>query len=197
MSIGSLAIRGVVGPLFVGHGTQKLFGWFGGHGLDGTAGFFHSLGLRPGRRNAILAGVNEAVGGVLLTLGAFTPVATTMVSATMVTAIRKVHGPKGPWVTEQGYEYNAVLIAAMVALAGHGPGRPSLDAALLPNFKGSRWALASLGAAVAGSYLADVLNERVPEQAGEPQTAGAGAGDPASTDEARFTKEGTSAPTGS
>jgi hypothetical protein len=84
----------------------------------------------------------------------------------------------------------------MVVLADSGPGRPSVDAALLPSFKGSRWALASLGAAVAGSYLADVLNEQVPEQqAGPPQAAGAG--DPTSTEEARFTKEQASAATGS
>lgn len=136
MSIGSAAVRGIVGPLFVGHGTQKLFGWFGGHGIEGTGGFFESLGLRPGRRNAIAAGVTEALGGALLTLGAATPLAATMVSSTMVTAIRKVHAPKGPWVTEGGYEYNLVLIGAMAAVVDHGPGSPSVDAKLFPNWKG-------------------------------------------------------------
>src|SRR3982751_6385146 len=104
MNLGKLALRGIVGPLFVGHGTQKLFGWFGGHGLEGTAGFFEQgLGLRPGKRHATAAG---------------------MIIGTMVTAIRKVHAPKGPWVTEGGYEYNAVLIAAIFALAESGPGTP-------------------------------------------------------------------------
>ena len=94
MDIGRLFLRGVVGPLFVGHGTQKLFGWFGGHGLDGTGGFFESLGLRPGKRHATAAGAAEAAGGVLLTLGALTPLAAAMISGTMITAIRKVHLPR-------------------------------------------------------------------------------------------------------
>jgi putative oxidoreductase len=162
MSIGSLAIRGVVGPLFIGHGTQKLFGWFGGHGLEGTAGFFESIGLRPGARNAMAAGASEALGGLLLTLGAFTPLATSLISGAMVTAIRKVHAPNGPWVTEQGYEYNATVIAAMTAVAAYGPGRPSVDERLFPNLKGTGWALASVGAAVAGSYLMDRFNEPAP-----------------------------------
>lgn len=187
MSIGSLTVRGVIGPLFIGHGTQKLFGWFGGHGLEGTAGFFEHIGLRPGTRNAVAAGVAEALGGLLLTLGAFTPLATSLVSGSMVTAIRKVHAPNGPWVTEQGYEYNAVLVAAVTALAERGPGRPSVDARLFPNLKGTRWAVASLGGAVAGSLLMDRLNEPAPAPT-PPQDAAAG--DPASADaEPRFTKE--------
>jgi putative oxidoreductase len=185
MSIGTVAIRGVAGPLFIGHGTQKLFGWFGGHGLEGTAGFFENIGLRPGRRNAIAAGTAEALGGLLLTLGAFTPLAATMISSTMITAIRKVHVRNGPWVTEQGYEYNAVLVATMMSVVETGPGRPSIDARRFPNWKGSGWALLSLSAAVAGSYLADLLNEPAPPEA--PQASSAG--DPASTEEPRFTKE--------
>src|SRR3954449_7947161 len=161
MNLGKLALRGVVGPLFVGHGTQKLFGWFGGHGLEGTAGFFEQgIGLRPGKRHATAAGLSEALGGALLTLGAFTPAAAGMVIGTMVTAIRKGHAPKGPWVTEGGYEYNAVLVAAMFALAETGPGTPSIDAAVFPRMKGTAWALLALGAGVAGSYLAtEYFNE--------------------------------------
>jgi putative oxidoreductase len=162
MNIGTVALRGVVGPLFVGHGTQKLFGWFGGHGIEATGGFFENLGLRPGKRNAVAAGTAEALGGALLTLGAFTPLAATMVMSTMITAIRTVHLEHGPWVTENGYEYNAVLIAALATLVEHGPGRPSVDAALLPGWKGRGWAAATLGAAVAGSYLVTKMSE--PEQ---------------------------------
>jgi len=186
MSIGSVAVRGLVGPLFVGHGTQKLFGWFGGHGLEGTGGFFESVGLRPGRRNAMAAGVAEALGGALLTLGAATPLAATMVSSTMFTAIRKVHVSNGPWVTENGYEYNAVLIAALAAVVDHGPGSPSVDSKLFPNWKGPAWAALSLGAAVAGSYLVDALAEPAPEDtasAGDPEVTAAAA------EEARFHKE--------
>jgi putative oxidoreductase len=164
MSLGKLAIRGVVGPLFVGHGTQKLFGWFGGHGLEGTAGFFEQgIGLRPGKRHATAAGASEALGGALLTLGALTPIAASMIIGTMVTAIRKVHAPKGPWVTEGGYEYNAVLVATMFAIAESGPGTPSIDAAMFPRMKGTGWALLALGAGVAGSYLAtEYFNEPAP-----------------------------------
>jgi putative oxidoreductase len=122
MTLGTAAIRGVVGPLFVGHGTQKLFGWFGGHGVEGTGGYFESLGLKPGKRHATAAGVAETLGGALLTLGALTPLATTLVSGTMVTAIRKAHAQNGPWVTNGGFEYNLVLIAAMTAIAESGPG---------------------------------------------------------------------------
>ena len=186
MDIGTVAIRGVVGPLFVGHGTQKLFGWFGGHGVEGTAGFFENVGLRPGRRNAIAAGATEALGGLLLTLGAFTPLAGTLISSTMVTAVRKVHAKNGPWVTDQGFEYNIVLVAAITELVERGPGRPSVDARLFPNLRGTGWALASVGAAVAGSYLIDRVNDAASAPAPEPTA-------PATAEELRFTKEPTPA----
>jgi len=155
MDIGRTALRLVIGPLFVGHGTQKLFGWFGGHGLDGTAGFFEGkLGLKPGKRHATAAGASEAIGGALLTIGALTPVAAGLITGTMITAIRKVHAPNGPWVTQGGYEYNAVLIAAVLALTADGPGRPSVDAAAFPRLKGDALALATFaGAAAASAYL--------------------------------------------
>jgi putative oxidoreductase len=192
MDIGNIAVRGVVGPLFVGHGTQKLFGWFGGHGLEGTAGFFEGLGLRPGRRAAIAAGVSEALGGALLTLGALTPLAATMVSSSMITAMRKVHLKNGPWVTEGGYEYNLVVVASMAHLVQQGPGRPSVDDRRFPNLRGTGWAVASIGAALAGSFLVDVMSEPMPE--GTPTSSSAG--DPASTtpDEARFTREDATSP---
>jgi putative oxidoreductase len=154
MTLGKLALRATLGSLFVGHGTQKLFGWFGGHGLEGTAGFFEGqLGLRPGKRHAAAAGASEAIGGVLLITGAFTPVATAMLTGAMTTAIRKVHGSNGPWVTESGYEYNAVIIAALAALTDSGPGTLSVDAKRFPWMKGSVAAVAAVGAGVAGSYL--------------------------------------------
>jgi putative oxidoreductase len=178
MHIGRLFLRGVVGPLFVGHGTQKLFGWFGGHGLEGTGGFFENLGLRPGRRHAAAAGVLEALGGALLTIGALTPVATSMISGSMVTAIRKVHGANGPWVTDNGYEYTALVIAAMAAVATSGPGSPSVDEKLFPDWKGSGWALAGLAAAVAGSYLNDLVSADAPLEEQEAAAAGAAAASP-------------------
>jgi putative oxidoreductase len=190
MKLGKLAIRAVIGPLFVGHGTQKLFGWFGGHGLEGTAGFFEQgLGLRPGKRHATTAGLSEALGGALLTVGAFTPLAAGMVSGTMVTAIRKVHASKGPWVTEGGYEYNAVILAAMFAITESGPGPMSVDRALFPRMKGTGFALLQLAAAVAASYLAtEKLNDPAPDEpaAAEQVTGGA--------DEPRFERETEQAP---
>ena len=166
MDLGRTALRWVIGPLFVGHGTQKLFGWFGGNGLEATAGFFESkLGLRPGKRHATAAGASEAIGGALLTLGAFTPVAAGLITGTMITAIRKVHAPKGPWVTQGGYEYNAVLIAAMLALTEAGPGRPSVDARLFPWMKGNGIALAQFAtAAAAATLLTEHLNEEPPAE---------------------------------
>jgi putative oxidoreductase len=191
MKLGKLAIRGVVGPLFIGHGTQKLFGWFGGHGLEGTAGFFEQgIGLRPGKRHATAAGVSEAAGGALLTLGALTPVGAAMIIGTMATAIRKVHAPKGPWVTDGGYEYNAALIATAFAIAESGPGRPSIDAALFPRMKGTGWALLALGAGVAGSYLAtEYFNDPEPEAAPTPQAEEARFQREQAEEEARFARE--------
>src|SRR3954471_10221370 len=154
MNLGTAALRGIVGPLFIGHGTQKLFGWFDGPGLDATAGGFEQMGLRPGRRHAVAGGAAEALGGALLTLGALTPLAGSLITGAMVTAIRKVHAPNGPWVASGGWEYNAVVIGAVAAVAEHGPGVPSIDAWRFPNFKGPGWALAAVAAGVAGSYLA-------------------------------------------
>jgi putative oxidoreductase len=151
MKIGRLLLRLVVGGLFVGHGTQKLFGWFGGNGLDATAQGFEQLGLRPGRENAIAAGSAEAGGGTLLALGLQTPLAASVLIATMLTAIHRVHASKGPWVTNGGYEYNLVLIAAALALAEVGPGPLSLDAARGRERSGSHWALAALATGAIGA----------------------------------------------
>lgn len=187
MRLGTLALRGIVGPLFVGHGLQKLRGWFGGHGLDGTAQFFESLDLRPGRRHAMAAGTAETVGGALLTAGALTPVGSALLSSSMVTAIRKVHGENGIWSTNGGYEYNLVLIGAFTALADLGPGRPSVDAARLPWMHGRAWAAASLAAGVLGSYLA--TSERF-AGAAEQEGATDVPGGPAAADEGpRFVRE--------
>jgi putative oxidoreductase len=154
MDIGTTLIRATVGPLFVGHGTQKLFGWFGGHGIEGTGGFFESLGLRPGKRHAVAAGAAETLAGALITAGALTPLAAAAVNATMFTAVRTAHKGKGPWVTGGGWEYNAVLIATTTLLAEAGPGRLSVDAQRFPKLKGPLWAAFALGAGAAGSYLA-------------------------------------------
>jgi len=174
MKIGRLLLRLVVGGLFVGHGTQKLFGWFGGQGLDATAQGFEQIGMRPGRRNAIAAGAAEAGGGALLTLGLATPLAASVLTATMMTAIHRVHGTKGPWLTNGGYEYNLVLIAAVLALSEVGPGELSLDAALGRERSGPEWALAALltGAIGAiGAHVAAAAQPAPPDQSTAQSTA--------------------------
>jgi putative oxidoreductase len=167
MNAGLLIARLTIGGLFVGHGTQKLFGWFDGPGPEGTAQMMDKLELSPGHRHARAAALSETVGGALLALGGLTPLAGAMLSGTMFTAIRKVHFAKGLWNTEGGYEYNAVLIAALASLVQCGPGSPSLDRALGIERKGSKWALASIAAGAAGSALAIELGRPAPEP--EPQ----------------------------
>ena len=148
MQIGRLAARAVIGSLFVGHGTQKLFGWFGGPGLEGTEQMMGALEMRPTRANALAAGVSETAGGALLIAGAATPLAASSLIGTMITAIRKVHQPKGPWAAEGGWEYNAVLMASIFAI--------------VERRSGLRWALASLAAGAGGALVASELASRQP-----------------------------------
>jgi putative oxidoreductase len=108
-----------------------------------------------------------------------------MVTGTMVTAIRKVHAPNGPWVTANGYEYNLTLIALTAALTETGPGSPSVDSALFGDgLKGRGWALAALAAGVAGSYL---VTERLVEP--EPELADVEMDDPSLAGQPRFERE--------
>ncbi|WP_159885719.1 DoxX family protein [Paenibacillus puerhi] len=130
MEVGLFLIRVVVGLLFVGHGAQKLFGWFGGYGPKGTGGWMESIGIKPGVAMAVLAGLMELVGGALFTAGLFTPLAAVLLALTMLGAIAKVHGKNGPWATANGYEYPLVLIAVVVGVALTGAGDISLDALL-------------------------------------------------------------------
>lgn len=127
MEWGLLLLRVVIGLLFAGHAMQKLSGWFGGYGLAGTGGFFESIGIKPGRTMALLAGLAELIGGLLFVLGLFTPLAAALIVLTMVMAIIKVHGKNGLWITQNGYEFNLVLIAIAVAVALTGPGDISID----------------------------------------------------------------------
>jgi putative oxidoreductase len=160
MDLALLVLRVVIGLLFVGHGSQKLFGVFGGAGLKGTADVFDALRLRPGRLHASAGGASELVGGALLALGLVTPVGAALVIAVMVAAVAAVHLPKGIWNADGGYEYNLVTIAAAFALAAVGPGRWSLDTALDIDWASTGWALAALGAGLIGG-LATVTGGRM------------------------------------
>lgn len=177
MRIGRLVARWVIGGLFIGHGTQKLFGWFGGPGLAGTEQMMGALQMHPTRRNALASGVTETAGGALLAAGLATPLAASSLIGVMATAIRKVHLKNGPWVANGGYEYNVVLIAALLALVDGGPGELSLDAALGIDDTGAAWTLAALATGVATSTLVIELGRRNAPAgdayaAQEPDTAG-------------------------
>lgn len=128
LDLGLLLIRVVIGLLFIGHGAQKLFGWFGGYGLKGTGGWMESLGLKPGVTMALLAGLAELVGGLFFTVGFLTPLAGLLIAATMVMSIVKVHGANGLWSTANGYEYNLTLLVVAIGVALTGPGGYAIDA---------------------------------------------------------------------
>jgi len=127
---GILILRVVAGLLFAAHGTQKLFGWFGGYGIKGTAGWLESLGAKPGVLMAVLAGLSELLGGLLLALGLWVWIAAALIIIPMLVAIAKVHGANGIWATSNGYEYNLILIAIALAVAFTGAGAYSIDAIL-------------------------------------------------------------------
>ncbi|MDQ6822847.1 MAG: DoxX family protein [Actinomycetota bacterium] len=162
MKLGLTFLRTVVGALFFGHGTQKLFGWFGGHGPEATGQFFENLGLKPGIKHARAAGAAEAGGGALLALGLFTPAAAAALIGVMSTAIRTVHLKNGPWASDGGYEYPLALLVTMVALADLGPGEISLDHALGTEIKGPLVALGALAAGVGGAAVMTRSSESEP-----------------------------------
>jgi putative oxidoreductase len=124
--LGLLALRIAVGGTLVAHGVQKLFGWFGGRGLEQTGATFDRLGFRPGKLNAIAAGLGEAGGGALLAVGLGTPGASAAVAGTMIVA-SSMHVDKGFFNGKGGFEYPAVLGWSAAALALTGPGALSLD----------------------------------------------------------------------
>ena len=131
MNLGLLIIRLVIGITFMGHGAQKLFGWFGGYGPKGTGGWMESIGIKPGVLMAVLAGLSELIGGLLFAFGLLTPIGAALIVIMMLMAIVKVHGRNGYWATSNGYEYNLLLIAVAIGVALIGAGAYSLDALLI------------------------------------------------------------------
>ena len=157
--------------------------------MEGTEQMMGSLEMRPARANALAAGLTETAGGALLVAGAATPLAASSLIGTMFTAIRKVHKPQGVWAAQGGWEYNAVLIAALVALIDAGPGELSVDAALGRDEWGPGWAVGGLALGAAASTAAIAMGKRAssPDDAsgvGHEAQAAAGdtAGDPTTVD---------------
>lgn len=167
MALGLLMLRLIVGLTMTAHGAQKLFGWFGGYGLQGTAGFLEKLGFVPGRRNALLAGIAEFLGGLLLALGLATPLAATLIISVMFVAVATVHAKNGFFNSNQGFEYNLTLAVVALSVAIIGAGPLSLDAALGIPDAGWVWGLAALVAGVLGGVV-QLAGRKAPA----PQSAG-------------------------
>jgi putative oxidoreductase len=171
MDVGLLILRVVVGLLLIGHGTQKLFGWFEGPGLEGAGGFFESLGYRPGKPHATLAGFTEAGAGVLLVLGLLTPLACAAVIGVMVNVILAAHAEKGLWNSKGGYEFPLVLLASGAALAFTGAGDVSLDHAVDWPLSGGGWGVAAVAVGLLAGLVMVSMRRPAPAPATEPQTA--------------------------
>jgi putative oxidoreductase len=171
VSAGLLVGRLVLGLAMAAHGSQKLFGWFGGHGLAGTGGFFEQLGFRPGRAYAAAAAGTEVAGGLLVALGLLGPVGPALILSVMVVAIATVHWKGGFFAASNGIEVPFLYAAGAVVLALAGPGRFSLDGPLgfdwlwAPRIAGIALAIGVIGA------LANLLSRRPAPAAGTATTA--------------------------
>jgi putative oxidoreductase len=167
MDGGLLLMRVVLGAIMAAHGAQKLFGWFGGFGIAGTAGWLKSMGFKQPRLYATVNGLGEFGGGLLLALGFLTPLGAAAVAGVMFVAIATVHWSKGFFNSSGGYEFNLLIVATSIALAITGPGTISLDNLVGWNLAGPKWGLAVLAASAvaAGSVLA--MRKPPPEQTEE------------------------------
>lgn len=155
MDAGLLLARLAIGGLMAAHGSQKLFGWFGGYGLDGTAGFMETLGFRPGRFFAATAAVTEIGSGVLLALGLFAPFTAAAMVSVMIVAAVSVHWPHGLFAAKNGIELPLLYGLGAVVLAMTGPGAYSADAWLgLTRL----WTPEVISVALAGGIAGGILN---------------------------------------
>ncbi|MEE1766303.1 MULTISPECIES: DoxX family membrane protein [unclassified Streptomyces] len=159
--LGLLLLRLGAGGVLAAHGTQKLFGWFGGHGIEGTGAFMESVGYAPGKASATAAGLAETGGGALLALGLATPAAGAAAAGAMGGAAA-IHAPNGFFNAEGGYEYAATLGLAAAGLAVAGPGRLSLDHALRHVVdRGWMVPVALAGTAAVTAVVVGMRNQRV------------------------------------
>ncbi len=155
--LGLLILRVGTGGVLAAHGAQKLFGWFGGGGLEGTGQFMESVGYAPGKANATIAGLTEAGGGILLALGLATPAAGAAAAGAMAGAAA-VHTPNGFFAQSGGYEHPAFLGLTATGLSITGPGRISLDHAL--GHSVNRGWMVPVALAVTGAATALVVGAR-------------------------------------
>jgi putative oxidoreductase len=153
MDAGLLLARMGFGLLMAAHGSQKLFGWFGGYGLAGTGGYFESLGFRPGRFFAAAAGATELSAGLLVALGLLGPLGPALIVSVMIVAMATVHWQHGLFAQHNGIEVPLLYAVAAVAIALTGPGAYSLDGLL-----GLSWPSAVAWTAVALGGLGGVAN---------------------------------------
>jgi putative oxidoreductase len=155
MSYGLLLLRLVLGLTMAAHGSQKLFGWWGGPGLRGMHGWLNSMRFRGGWLPVLLIVTAELGGGIALALGLLTPLAALGVVTAMMVAVWTVHKAKGFWNGNGGYEFNLLIVAAGAALAGTGPGRFSLDRAFGwdDNLSGVWWGVGVLAAGVVITFV--------------------------------------------
>jgi putative oxidoreductase len=155
MSYGLLVLRAVVGLIMAAHGTQKLFGWFGGPGLDGTTGMTRSLGFRMPRLMALVLGLTETGSGLFVLTGFLTPLGALGIVVVMLVAITLVHWKNGFFVGNGGYEFNLLLLTSVVAIAAIGAGRFSLDRLIGwdDNISGLWWGVGVLVAGVTAALM--------------------------------------------
>lgn len=161
MALGRLILRLTVGGLMAGHGLQKLRGSFGGPGLEGTEQMVRNIDLHPPKQQALAVALTETVGGALTALGLFSPLGPAMITGSMATAIHKVHLKNGVWITDGGFEYNAVLMAAAFAIAADGPGALSLDALFGKRRQGIHWGLIELGLGIGAAAANLQISEKM------------------------------------
>jgi putative oxidoreductase len=167
MRWGLTVLRLIIGGTFMAHGAQKLFGSFEGPGLEGTAQGFGQMGMHPPKHQALAAGLSEFGGGALLVTGVAIPVATTSLSATMITAIWKVHKDNGFFASKGGFEFNLALLAGLFAIADGGPGALALGD---DEPGGLRLAIGQLALGAAGAFAAMELGKRLaPADSGDEQ----------------------------
>ena len=153
MDLGLLILRVVFGLTLAVHSLQKLFGWFGGPGIAGTAQMMEQLGFRPPRLQAVVAGLVEGGAGLALAVGLLTPLAAAAFISVMFVATVSVHLPKGFFNQNGGFEYTLALATGALAVAFTGPGALSADAALGIDWSGASWGVAALAIGLVGGGL--------------------------------------------